>query len=212
MIQQFCQDCGASLMATMRMCPTCGSKNLGANPNQVAPQAKSAINNSANNNISTTFAGNQLKGLGGWLILIGFALIINPIRQIAALNSNYKPYIDTDLFAQLTSPSSSSYIPNFKTLFYAEIAVSIFIIILSFYLIYLFFSKSKKFPKNYIFISLFVILYIPIDAFLVATIVPNIDVFDGELIKSFFQALISGAIWIPYMMKSKRVNNTFIEN
>jgi hypothetical protein len=59
---------------------------------------------------------------------------------------------------------------------------------------------------------LFVILYIPVDAFLVSTIVPNSKVFDGEMVKAFFQTLISGAIWIPYMMKSERVKNTFIED
>ena len=56
------------------------------------------------------------------------------------------------------------------------------------------------------------ILYIPVDAFIASTIMPNEKVVDGEMVKSFFQTLISGAIWIPYMMKSERVKNTFIED
>ena len=212
MAQQFCQGCGASLMPTLRMCPTCGSKNLDANPPQAAPQVTPSFNQPASSSAGATTSGSQLKGLGGWLILIGFGLIIGPIRQIIALSSGYKPYLDTDLFERLTTPSSSSYIPNFKFLFYGEIIVSIFLILLSFYLLFLFFTKSKKFPKNYIFISLFIILYIPVDAFLVTTVVPNANVVDGEMVKSFFQTLISGAIWIPYMMKSERVKNTFIED
>jgi len=212
MAQQFCQGCGASLMPTLRMCPTCGSKNLDTNPPQAAPQVTPTYNQSASSSVSPTTSASQLKGLGGWLILVGFGLIFGSIRQIIVLNSVYKPYIDTDLFERLTTPSSTSYIPNFKFLFYGEILVSIFLILLSFYLLFLFFTKSKKFPKNYIFISLFVILYIPVDAFLVTTVVPNANVVDGEMIKSFFQTLISGAIWIPYMMKSKRVKNTFIED
>ena len=72
--------------------------------------------------------------------------------------------------------------------------------------------KKKSFPKNYIFISLFVVLYIPVDAYLVSVVVPNEKVLDGELIKTFFQAMLSGAIWIPYMLKSERVRNTFIKD
>lgn len=212
MAQQFCQGCGVSLMPTLRMCPSCGSKKLDTNPPQAAPQITPTFNQLASSSTSPTTTASQLKGLGGWLILIGFGLIIGPIRQIIALSSGYKPYLDTDLFERLTTPSSSSYIPNFKFLFYGEIIVSVFLILLSIYLLFLFFTKSKKFPKNYIFISLFIILYIPVDAFLVTTIVPNANVVDGEMVKSFFQTLISGAIWIPYMMKSERVKNTFIED
>lgn len=212
MAQQFCQGCGASLMPTLRMCPTCGSKNLDANPPQAASQVTPSFSQPASSSAAATTSGSQLKGLGGWLILIGFGLIIGPIRQIIALSSGYKPYLDTDLFERLTTPSSSSYVPNFKLLFYGEILVSIFLILLSFYLLFLFFTKNKKFPKNYIFISLFIILYIPVDAFLVTTVLPNANIVDGEMVKSFFQTLISGAIWIPYMMKSERVKNTFIED
>jgi hypothetical protein len=212
MAQQFCQGCGASLMPTLRMCPTCGSKNLDANPPQAAPQVTPSFNQPASSSAGATTSGSQLKGLGGWLILIGFGLIIGPIRLINLLNTNYKPYFNTDLLEPITNPSSSSYIPNFIYLFYAEFITILFIILLSLYLLYLFFAKKKTFPKNYIFISLFVILYIPVDAFIASTIMPNEKVVDGEMVKSFFQTLISGAIWIPYMMKSERVKNTFIED
>lgn len=211
MAQQFCQGCGASLMPTLRMCPSCGSKNLDVNPPIPSSVASPSSNQYPNNGV-TNSTSTQLKGLGGWLILVGFGLIIGPIRLINILNTNYKPYFNTDLLERLINPSSSSYIPNFVYLFYAELIAIVFLILLSFYLLFLFFTKKKNFPKNYIFISLFVILYIPVDAFIASTIMPNEKVVDGELIKSFFQTLISGAIWIPYMMKSKRVKNTFIED
>ena len=94
MAQQFCQGCGASLMPTLRMCPSCGSKNLGANPPQAAPQVTPSFNQSASNSSAATTSVSQLKGLGGWLILIGFGLIIGPLRQINALSTGYKPYIN----------------------------------------------------------------------------------------------------------------------
>jgi hypothetical protein len=35
--------------------------------------------------------------------------------------------------------------------------------------------------------------------------------FDPETAKEFFRSLISMAIWVPYMLVSQRVKNTFIE-
>jgi len=213
MAQQFCQGCGASLMPTLRMCPTCGSKNLGSNQ-PTSPPAQTPGPQATNSTSSSTATTSpiQLKGLGGWLILVGFGLIFGLLRLIVALNAAFKPYIDTDLLDKLTNPNSASYIPNFNILFYSETVISIFFILMFIYLIYLYFTKNKKFPKYYIFITLFIILYIPLDSYITSVIFSDSKVWTGETVKSIFQALFSGAIWIPYMLKSKRVRNTFIED
>lgn len=208
MLKKFCQDCSASLMPTLRMCPTCGSKNFDSNPPQPLIQAVPSPTISS----STTSSASQLNGLGGWLILVGFGLIFGALRLLIQTVNIYKPYFDTDLLEKLTNPTSEFFIPNFKLLFYAESLALLFLITLSFYLIYLFFNKKKKFPKNYIFISLFVVLYIPVNAYLVSVVIPDEKLLNAELFKAFFQAMLSGAIWIPYMLKSKRVRNTFIED
>jgi len=161
---------------------------------------------------SPTFQSSEISGLGGWLIFVGFGLLISPLRLIEALVLIYKPYINGNLLDQIADPASVAYIPNFKILFFAEVLVNIFLIILSLYLIYLFFSKKKNFPKIYIFTTLFVVVYIPIDAYLLHIIAPNVNVLRDNNTKAFFQALISGVVWIPYMLKSKRVRNTFIED
>ena len=212
MAQQFCQGCGASLMPTLRMCPSCGSKNLDTNPPQAAPQVTPTYNQSANNSSSSTTSASQLKGLGGWLIFVGIGLIFGTIKVLASVVSIYKPFMNTDLLENVTNVNSAAYIPNFALLFYAELIVNLFIILLCIYLIYLFFRKNKKFPKYYIFITLFVILTIPVDAYLTSVILPDEKMLDKDTIKSFFQSLFAGAIWIPYMLKSVRVRNTFIED
>jgi len=212
MAQQFCQGCGASLMPTLRMCPTCGSKNLDANPPQAASQVTPTYNQSTNKSSATTPSVSELKGLSGWLILIGIGLIIGAIRVLANLISIYKPFMNTDLLDKVTDINSSSYIPNFALLFYAELIVNSFMVLLCIYLIYLFFRKNRKFPKYYIFITLFVILTIPVDAYLTSIVLPDEKMLDKDTIKSFFQSLFAGAIWIPYMLKSVRVRNTFIED
>jgi hypothetical protein len=212
MAQQFCQGCGASLMSTLRMCPTCGSKNLDANPPYPAPPLPTTANQASNNSSTIASTSNHPKGLGGWLILVGIGLILGLIKVIVTLISIYKPFMNADALNKLTNINSSTYIPNFGLLFYSEIIINSFVILLMIYLIYLFFRKKNTFPKYYIFITLFVIITIPVDAYLASIVFPDEKIFDTDTTKSFFQSLFSGVIWIPYMVKSKRVRNTFIED
>lgn len=212
MAQQFCQGCGASLMPTLRMCPTCGSKNLEANPPHPAPPSATTAKQTSYNSSTLTATANQPKGLGGWLILVGGGLIFGLIKLIVTLIAIYKPLMNDFELKELSDINSPAYIPNFSLLLYAEALVNTFIILLSVYLIYLYFKKKNTFPKYYIFITLFVIITIPIDAYLTSIVFPEEDMFDKDTVKSFFQSLFSGAIWIPYMVKSKRVKNTFIED
>ena len=213
MAQQFCQGCGASLMPTLRMCPTCGSKNLDASPPLSPPTQLSSPQAANNINSSTaTTSSSQLKGLGGWLILVGFGLILGLIKVIAFVISTFMPVMEGNFLANVANPNAPEFIPNFVLLFYAELIVNAFLILMLIYLLYLFFKKNKSFPKNYIFISLFAIIVIPVDAYLVSVVIPDEKIWDVETLKSFIQTLLSGAIWIPYMLKSQRVRNTFIED
>ena len=144
--------------------------------------------------------------------MVGFGLIIGFLKLINSVHTLFKPYINTDLLNSLTNVNLTTYIPNFLMLFYMEVLVNAFMVLMSAYLIYLYFTKSKKFPKYYIFITLFVLLAIPMDAYIASTIIPTAEVIDKDMVKSVFQSLFSGAIWIPYMLKSLRVRNTFIED
>ena len=130
MAQQFCQGCGASLMPTLRMCPSCGSKKLDANPPLSPPTQLSSTQATNIAGSTATTSSSQLKGLGGWLILVGFGLVFGLLRLIVDVSATFKPYIGTDLLDKLTNSNSASYIPNFNLLFYAESAISIFLVLM----------------------------------------------------------------------------------
>ena len=127
----------------------------------------------------------NLKGLGGWLILVGMKLIIMALSGIFLLITIIKKLI------------YSIQIDN------VEYILVIFLIAINGYLIYLFFSKNYKFIFSFIvFTVLDVILGI------VNEIVFN--EYEDLNICYIMGLLLGSSIWIAYMLKSVRVKNTFI--
>ncbi|EGQ7649823.1 TPA: DUF2569 domain-containing protein [Vibrio alginolyticus] len=152
------------------------------------------------------------KGISGWLVLVAFGLVVSPFRFYFTTLSMYPGLFENGTWYLLTSPNSAEYVRGFGTLLYSEIVFNLFLFVSLIYLNFLFFSKKSDFPKVYIAISLIGLLFIPINAYFANLLFPQTPLFDGGTIRNFFVSLLSALIWIPYMIKSKRVKNTFIEN
>ncbi len=153
-----------------------------------------------------------LYGLGGWLILVGIGVVISPIRLLATFIPSYKPIFEDGTWEALTTVGSEAYTPYFSHLLISEIIFNTLMVLASIYLIYLFFSKHYFFPKLYIGILAVSLFFIPLDAWLATKVFPGEPMFDPETTKDFGQVLIASVIWIPYMLLSRRVKITFVEN
>ena len=79
------------------------------------------------------------------------------------------------------------------------------------FIAYLFFMKKKIFPKVYIGMLIFSFLFIVLDALAIKMVLPDEVIFDKDTIRAMGRGAISMAIWIPYMLVSKRVKATFIK-
>ena len=154
---------------------------------------------------------NELKGLGGWLILVGIGVVIAPIRLLVTYVPLYKTIFEDGTWEALTTVGSEVYNPLWAPLLIGEIVYNSVMVVASIYLIYLFFSKHYLFPKLYIAIIAISLVFIPLDAWLVTKVLPSEPMFDPETTKEFMRTLISGLIWVPYMLISKRVKLTFVE-
>ena len=152
----------------------------------------------------------ELKGLGGWLVLFGFGLLISPIRNIAIAILSWSDIYEIGAWSSVTDVSSVSYIPFFGSLLIFELVFSTVVFTLSIYIIYLFFRERSSFPKAYILISIVSIAFIVIDAILVSVVLSADTVFDSQTSRELTTLLISSAIWIPYLLNSIRVRNTFV--
>jgi hypothetical protein len=151
------------------------------------------------------------KGLGGWLILVGLGVVLAPLMQIKSVYEWYwVPLRDGQFFAWI-NPSSPDFVPYAKTLIITETVVNNLLILGSLWLVYLFFRKRRLFPTVYIALMIASIVVMVVDPLVVKQVFSLAEAFDKESIRDLTKMIVSSLIWIPYMLLSSRVKNTFVE-
>jgi len=183
---QVCKKCNSELEENSRSCINCGEEY---------------------NKEEKT---NELVGIKGWLILVGFGVLLSPLKLFYELSEAYLPLLQEDTWQQLVFPSSEGYNIDLSLVLLGETIFNLLMIMASIYLIYLFFTKKTSFPKLYILILVVSILFIPIDALLVSFIFPEIEAFDSDTVRELIRSVVAGTIWIHYMLISERVKATFV--
>jgi len=148
----------------------------------------------------------DLVGIGGWLILVAIGQVLAIFKCLAFL-LNYYSSLDPNVWIKFPIAAYGEAILN----------TSYFVIIA--WTTYLLFSKSRLFPRFYIFQYVAVILLFPLDiifssALLSAYTGQPVEVFVDKMIDpkdvgQWIALFIPAAIWIPYIKRSKRVANTF---
>lgn len=154
----------------------------------------------------------NLKGLGGWLILVGLGVVISPLRLAYEFGPMYYAIFTDGTFQILTTPGTDVYHSLWGPLLVGEAVCNSFLILASIYLVYLFFTKHYLFPKVYIAIILFSLFFIPFDAWVGSFVITDEPIFTPEITRELTRTLIGALIWIPYMLVSKRVKATFVES
>ncbi|WP_395373417.1 DUF2569 domain-containing protein [Marinicella sp. W31] len=153
----------------------------------------------------------ELKGLGGWLILVGFGIVISPFLILYTFAPAYYSIFTSGAFEFLTTPGTQAYSPLWGPLIIGETVFNGLMVIASFYLAYLFFTKHYLFPRVFIVLTLATAIFIPLDAWVASFVITDEPMFDPETLKQFSRSLIGVFVWIPYMLVSERVKATFVE-
>ncbi|WP_408008585.1 DUF2569 domain-containing protein [Pseudalkalibacillus sp. A8] len=162
--------------------------------------------------------GSKLEGIAGWLILIVAGLLLVPIIRLYALYQSYVTVYDTPAWSLLTEPGNGMYHAWFAPTFFIGAAVDYVIIILSLIALWLLFQRSPSFPKFMIYFLVGVTIYSLADGFVTNWIFSSLPISEEMLAyiknQSYRQqigSLISCLIWVPYLLKSKRVKVTFLK-
>jgi hypothetical protein len=148
-----------------------------------------------------------ITGLRGWLILPAIGLFVSPIR-VSSFLLTHSTFYDLEAWHLLTNPSSTVYHSYWAPILIFEFLVNLTIITFDLFLLVLFFRKRRVFPRLYIIFLAFVAITTTLDNLLglyVSSDKSMSNFFDQTLMQSY----IASAIWIPYMLVSKRVKATF---
>lgn len=152
----------------------------------------------------------KLQGIGGWLLLVVFGLIVSPIRIALMLVQDHFPIFSDGTWQALTSSSSENYHALWAPLISFEIVGNVLVILLALITLYLLFMKSKRTPAMAIAWVLLGLVFVVAD-FILAQQIPLIadQPTDPETVKELVRSFVGAAIWIPYFLVSKRVKATF---
>jgi hypothetical protein len=154
--------------------------------------------------VSNLKVTDPLTGVAGWLILVALGQVISVLKLLGSL-SEYFSKLDPKLLQQ------------FPVTFYGEIALNVATLALFLYTTVLFFKRSSSFPQFYIY-EWIVLIFLPIVDIVwggftlsIATGRPFSELakFGSEELAQSLGAAVGAAIWISYILKSKRVANTF---
>ncbi|WP_083749081.1 DUF3857 domain-containing protein [Pelomonas sp. KK5] len=149
------------------------------------------------------------RGLGGWLVLPGFGLIV------AAVRTPWEGFRDLDVYGlarwtALTMPGGAEYHPMWAPTLLLELGNVIVASIGAILLLILFFTRRSSFPRlmiGFLWLSCLVNA-IDLGAMWAVPVAQKLLPQHSALL---VRALLSAAVWTAYLLRSKRVANTFVE-
>jgi hypothetical protein len=151
------------------------------------------------------------KGLGGWMVLVQVGLYLTLISTVLTIFQFFTSTFGSDTWDTLTTPDGTDYHALWKPTLLFEVIANIVIVLLIAYLLILLYNKKSVFPRWLIFFYLANLLVLIVDAVMLANI-PNSDEWvSGNRFQDIGRTLLTCLIWSTYVLRSKRVRNTFVE-
>jgi hypothetical protein len=152
------------------------------------------------------------EGLGGWLIVVAVGLVGSLAFMAMQFARDLLPIFFDERWSMLTSPSSDAYHPLWAPLLVFETVMSLGFFVVSVVALVLFFRRSPRFPRIMIAYYAATLLFVAADLGL-SSLLPGMAAQiwnDPQAGRQLGQSVMTCAIWIPYMRRSRRVHNTFV--
>ena len=151
------------------------------------------------------------RSIGGWLIIVGIAVTISPLRLLYSVLPMYSGIFSDGTWAKMTSQGSRFYNPLWERFLVGEMVGNAISFCMALTVFYLFFSKKRGFPKWYIACALFNFVFVLADGLLATGLFKHAVQLDAATIGQLTGPAIALTIWAPYMLMSQRVKETFIK-
>jgi hypothetical protein len=155
-------------------------------------------------------SGRPVQGLGGWLLLIGLALVLSPVRFAAGLWELGSAF-DLGAWHELTHPSGTYYDPWWAPAVVLAVLGNLLLLLAAVWLIVLFFGRHRLFPRVYVGFLILTAVLVTLDYGLQGRLgAVMADSESAQSARAPLRSVVACAIWIPYLLKSRRVRNTFV--
>ena len=147
------------------------------------------------------------NGIGGWLILPMLGLFGSIIIELIDLSSS------GDIIAS-TSSMNAGQSATIAIEYFLRIALGL---VFPIYLLVLMFNKRARFPQRYIVWLVASAIFAVADillayaAFSAVFDSGQVQLFDSSTIRGLLSAAVGLCVWLPYMLASVRVKNTFVK-
>lgn len=190
----------------------CGALGVGVNElidrfknKRTSIAEKSAIDN-GQNELENKEENKEpyLYGFGGWLILLALGLMAAFGSSLLYIFGELIPFFFDGILEELIAYNALWGL-IFLVGVIANVGIVAFITMIGIFCI----KQKKEFKNTVIYFAIFNVL-ITLLAYLAYLIVPETAATSQDSLVGIFMAIVYAAIWIPYIVKSKRVNNTFI--
>ena len=153
----------------------------------------------------------ELSGLGGWLILVGIGIIIRPLVLIYKFIKVYPSMFDGRVWDAMSDPTGVLYKPALTPVVIAEVFSNVALIIMNLLMVFLFFKRRRTYPMTFIvFLAATLIVLIGDHMLVVGVLHSSTASSSAQAVRLILQAAVAAAIWIPYMIVSRRVKATFV--
>jgi hypothetical protein len=146
------------------------------------------------------------EGIGGWLVLPIIGMFLTPVQALLQLGQ-YSGLGDNFQFLTFGQKAFVS----------LEIIGNVAIaLIFPIVLLILLFNKRRAFPRLYVVWAVANLVFILGDLLAAKILFGELfeasgtQLIDGETMQAIFRAIVLMAIWVPYMLNSRRVRNTFV--
>jgi len=148
-------------------------------------------------------------GLGGWLVAVGIGRFVGLIGILIII---WKSLGSFSLWKwhSLTSPDGMAYQPFWAPLLVSELLGNLSLLILELFVLMLFFQRRRIFPRWFIFLLALSAFLVVTDGIAALSFIKNPSTTMTEkTTENIIRIMIGCIIWIPYMLKSRRVQITF---
>lgn len=142
--------------------------------------------------------------------MVGIGLILSLLSQLRDLAFVHAPTLVDGTVAVLSDPLSTFHHPALAALIIVELIASIGLAGLTSVALVAFFRTRWWFPRLYIALIAFGTIFAVGDMLFLRSIAPGISAPDEEVAWEIVRSAVAALIWVPYMLRSRRVRNTFV--